>query len=220
MLALDAASVAAVLAVLWWRIVVRRPARRVVAPAALAASFVVLICVGLFAWRGPLAPGWGSHGGRLGASSGDAGPNASGPPSGSSQPPPGSTPPVTAPDRAATLPIDASISGTRRVSAGDGLRTITLTGRSTDPELSVEIDLTGPPDASGGVSLRSGVVRITPPGSAAAWTGPVIALRDATITANLSGSDGAPIGCSLAVTINRSAETWTGTVHLVAGGID
>ena len=217
MLALDAASVASVLGVLWWRIAVRRPAHRGAAPAALAASFVVLICVGLFAWRGPLAPGWGSHGGRLGASSADAGPNASGPVAGSAQPPQGSAPPATAPNLAATLPIDASISGTRRVSAADGLRTITLAGRSADPDLSVEIDLTGPPDSSGGISLRSGVVRITFPGSAAAWTGPVIALRDTTITATLTGADGAPIGCSLAVAINRSAETWTGTVHLVAG---
>ena len=217
MLALDASSVLAVLAALWWRIAVRRPAHPVAAPLALLASFVVPICVGLFAWRGPLAPAWSSHGGRLGASSEPAGPKVS---STAPTPSDGAGPSVTAPGRTAALPIDASITGTRRVSTSDGLRTITLAGDATDPQLSVTIDLTGPADASGGVTLRSGVVRVTVGGSATTWTGSVTALHDTTITASLAGPDGTQVGCTIAVAIDRSTETMTGSVHLVAGGIE
>jgi hypothetical protein len=151
MLALDGLSVVAVLAVLWWRIAIRRPSHPIAAPAALAISGVLPIALLLFAWAGPLQPDWGSHGARFGA--------------------PAAATTGAAASAGFVLPIAVNIHGSRSVSDDDGRRTVRFAATSAGgAPVALSLVLVGAPDPSGGVVLRSGVVHLAPSGSGA-WRG-------------------------------------------------
>jgi hypothetical protein len=202
---LDAVALLTVLVVLSWRIMARRPGRPAGTPVALAAPLLVAVGVGLFAWRGPLAPAWGSHGARLGAQAGTTTTTA----------PTGSPPSTTAPATHSSLPMDVSAAGARTVSDDGGNRTVTLDLRSADGTVSVRIDLQGSADASGGVVLTSGQVGVSMSDGTTRWSGPVTGLHDSTVTADLSGPGG-PVAFAADLSIDRGRQTVTSQVHLRA----
>jgi len=222
MVGLDGLAIAAVLAALWWRIAVRRPAHPVAAPLALAVSGLVPLALVAFAWTGPLQAGWSSHGARLGAGPAPvrsvARPTAGTGATGSATPTtaPGAAP-ATTPARPPAVPLDADLRGTRTVADSGGQRTITLQARSTSGAVDVRITLTGPPDASGGVQLHSGTVTVVSAGSTAGWSGAVDQLHHDTVTASLTSSDGSTAAFTATLQVDRAAGTFTGTVHLTAG---
>jgi hypothetical protein len=194
MLVLVGLSVFVVLAVVWWRIAIRRPSHPVAAPAALAVSGVLPIALVLFVWAGPLQPDWGSHGARLGA--------------------PASTSTTVALSAGLQLPLDVHISGSRSVSDEDGRRTVRFAAATEGtPVIALSVVLVGAPDPSGGVVLRTGVVHLQPTG-AGAWQGDVTRLRGDTVTASLAGPGGTTATCSIGLTIDRAAGTVDGTLQL------
>jgi hypothetical protein len=145
-------------------------------------------------WAGPLQPDWGSHGARLGA--------------------PASTSTTAAVSAALQLPLDANISGSRSVSDEDGRRTVRFAASTAGtPPIALSVVLTGAPDPSGGVVLRTGVVHLEPTGSGG-WHGDVTRLSGDTVTAALAGPGGATATCSIGLTIDRAAGTVAGTLHL------
>jgi hypothetical protein len=218
----DAVGLLTVLVVLGWRIMARRPAHPAGAPIALAAPLVVAVGVGLFAWRGPFSPTWGSHGARLGA-----GPAAASVANPSARPTPATTPstgsssapPTTAPSSGAapTLPLDATVGGPRSVSDNGGTRTVTLDMRSADGSVAIRIDLTGTPDPSGGVILNGGQVSVTL-GGTSHLNGPVTSLDGGTLTADLSGADGEAVTLTAELSVDRIRGDVSSTVHLAASG--
>lgn len=175
---------------------------------------MLAVGVGLFAWRGPLAPAWGSHGPRLGAgpSTASAASPATAPATTSSTPGSAatSTPPSTP---APNLPVDITAAGTRSVTDSDGVRVVTLDLRSADGSAAIRIDLSGSANASGGVILTSGDVTVTL-GSVVRWNGPVTALHDSTLTADLSGPDGESVTLSADLSIDGARQLVSSTVHL------
>jgi hypothetical protein len=221
---LDAAALVTVLIVLGWRIMARRPAHPAGAPIALAAPLMIAVGVGLFAWRGPLSPGWGSHGARLGAGPASASAAPSGPastPTTTSPTVPLSPPPTTAPSSGAapTFPVDANVAGSRSVSDNGGTRTVTLDMRSADGSVAVRVDLTGTPDPSGGVVLSGGDVTVMLGGSTH-LNGPVTSLSGPTLTADLSGSDGGQVALTADLSVDRVREQVSSTVHLAQSAGD
>jgi hypothetical protein len=218
---IDVVGMFTVLVLLGWRIMARRPAHPAGAPIALAAPLVVAVGVGLFAWRGPLAPAWGSHGARLGAApAGAATAAGSTPPTTSPTTPPtvpSSSPPTTAPpsSTAPTLPIDATVAGSRSVSDHGGTRTVTLDMRSADGSATVRVDLTGSPDPSGGVVLNGGDVSVVLGGSFH-LDGPVTALNGPTLTADLTGANGERVALRADLSVDRVREQVSSTVHLAS----
>ena len=199
MLALDAVALTAVFAAVLWRIGARRPAHPVMAPMALALSGLVPLALISFAVTGPLRSGWSTHGARLGQTATTA---------------PSTT---VAIGTVASPPVRATITGTRTVTDTDGERKVALVGTSgTGPDdIQVRIDLTGAPDASGGVILRGGEVQLAAVGSNQAWLGPVTSLQGNTITAELTDPSGRKAQFSADLSVDRSTETLSGTVSLV-----
>jgi hypothetical protein len=219
---LDAVGLFTVLVVLGWRIMARRPAHPAGAPIALAAPLMVAVGVGLFAWRGPLSPSWGSHGARLGAgppSTSVLTPSAGSTPPTTSPTVPSPPPPTTAPSSGAapTFPIDATVAGARSVSDNGGTRTVTLDMRSADGSVAVRVDLTGAPDPSGGVILSGGEVTVTL-GGTTHLSGAVTSLSGPTLTADLSGANGGQVALSADLSVDRVREQVSSTVHLTSEG--
>jgi sulfoxide reductase heme-binding subunit YedZ len=210
---IDAFALLAVLVVLTWRVMVRRPRHPAGRPIALVAPLVVAAGVGLFAWRGPLAPAWSSHGARLGATATNAGhfPSTTSPSARSSSPPT-AAPPSTG---ESSLPIDIVLAGRRTVVGGGDTRTVTLDLRSRDGSVTVTVDLRGSADTSGGVILDNGEVSVALARGGTRWSGPVTGLHDALLTADLSGG-GRGVTFDAAISIDRSQQTVLGHVHLRA----
>lgn len=205
-LALDGASLLAVLATLGWRMAVRRPARRGVTPALVALSTTLPVLIVLFALTGPLRAGWNSHGARLGAPAktvASASASAPGPTA--------SVPAATT----LTLPLDARVQGARSVHDTAETRTITLEGQPASGAFALRIDLVGAP-SGGGVVFDHGTVSIAPAGASTAWQGTVDALQHSVVAVVLEGPSGQHAVLTAHLTINRTNETMTASVHIGA----
>ena len=199
-LLINLACVAGVAWAIWWRLrLARGQATRL---AGLAALALVPLLTLVFAYFGPLQPGWARRAGTpatlLGnqaPATGSAGP-AGAPPSG----------------RAGVL-SGARFTGVLgiRNGPGDDRRTITITGRtSAAPREGFVIVLHGTP-SGGGISLTGGTVRIGRQGTASGFAGPVTELDGDLLVAAVSGPSGQR---RAEFTLSIRGTSVTGTVSL------
>jgi hypothetical protein len=171
LLALDALCVAAVAAAVWWRLSLAAPGLG--RTAALAGLAVVPVVTAIFAFFGPLQPGWSQRAGTPTALLGSR----------SSVVPPAG--PSSGPSVAAATGPAVRYAGrvTRSVRAGR----ITITVRAaTTGNRRLTIVLRGRPDGTG-ISMSSGTVRLGRAGRQPAEQGPVTALTGQRLTAVLDG---------------------------------
>ena len=197
MLALVAASVAAVLAAVVRRLVVGwrgwNPARVGLALGAI----VVPVVLGAWVVVAPLRPGWAARAGTpkelLATSSSVSVVSAP------------SAPAAPAP---IVLPARASGQGTTKLDRlPGGLARVTVTLRTRDgTPLDIRVVLNGRQFGTG-VSMTNGSVVLTPPDGAAAYRGAVTGLEGGNVAATLTDGHGDQIGLSLALQIASSGET-------------
>ena len=206
-LAIDVACVAAVAWAVWWRL--RMAQRRALRAGGLLTLAFVPLLTAIFVYAGPLRPGWSLRAGTPAALLG------SHVPAGAAQ---GRGRPGTAsPDGSRQSPklTAARFAGHLTVRDGPGAhrRTVTITGRTkAAPRRSFVIVLRGTP-AGSGISLTAGTVTIGRPGTAGAYSGPVVRLAGHELVAAVSGQAGQRSARFVLIVKGTAV---TGTVTLVA----
>lgn len=185
MIALVAASIAAMVAAVIWRVLSGwsgwEPARAML----VAGTVLVPPALALWILFGPLAAGWAVRAGtpaNLLASSSKARPAP--------------TP------QAIVLPDQAAFSGSVRIVQGEGVAATLAANVRTSSEnpLSVAIVLDGD-EGGGGFEVRSGTVRLVPPEGAAIYRGRVTGLDDGVLRARLSDGFGDVIDLQIQLSI-------------------
>jgi sulfoxide reductase heme-binding subunit YedZ len=196
MLALVAASVAAVGAATLWRLVAGWPAWAPSRVIMLAGLVTVPAAIGLWALAGPLQPGWAPRAGTPAsllrtvttASSGS---------------------PVTVPAAPPlVLPSDGTVQGTtklHRLSGGQAKVVVSIASMGT-PKLEIMVVLKGQA-LSQGVSMTSSSVTLAPPQGAAVYRGNVTGLSGGNVSASLSDGHGDEIQLILALQIDSLGAT-------------
>lgn len=205
MLALVALSVVAVAAAIGWRVAVGWSSW---SPPRLAmAMSVVAMPLALVAWlaSGPLRAGWAKTAGTPTTilTGGTVAASGSGP------------------DSALVLPSQARFAGQAQMGNQNsaGLVTLTVTGQTGgSPRLSLLIQLEGTVSGEGGLSVRAGTVKLTPPDGAAVYQGTVATLSAAGLSANLSDGQGDQIGLTLQLQISPSG-TVSGAIAISPGSV-
>lgn len=203
--------VAVVLAV-WWRVAAGWPDRERQRIIVVAASAIAPLAIALWAFAGPLQPGWARRAGTpaslLGATAAatDGAAGADGVATSDTQP-------MAPAPSGLTTPFDASVDGTVTDPGPDrrGNETITidvtLNGGATG---SLQVVLNGRANEGGGVSLESSTVTLTGAGGDS-FTGTVSSLRGDAIDAQLQSPSGATLSLALQLAIDGGRVT--GTAH-------
>jgi sulfoxide reductase heme-binding subunit YedZ len=197
-LGIDVVCVAAVGWAIWWRLsLTTNPTVRTAGLLTLAAAPLLTL---VFALSGPLQPGWARRAGtpvKLLGSQGRAAARHLGA------------------GRPGAL-VNARFRGHLSVTGRRSQRVITITGRTlTAPAEGFVIVLRGTPSGSG-VNLTGGTVRIGRPGTAAAYTGPVVRLAGQELVAAVSGQAGQR-QARFTMTINGAAVTGTLSLRTATG---
>jgi hypothetical protein len=204
--------VVAVIAALGWRLTTARAMTsgwRI--GAAISATFV-LLAMAVFAFAGPLQPGWSRRSGTSNAvlAQISAAASASAVPS-SGQAPSGSTTlPAAIPAVSPSTPFESALDGTYSLSGPDGAGQVLvqLSMRVATDGLPLVVDLTGP-EVNGGVAMTSSQVTF------GTQHGAVTLLDGSTIGVTVSGSGGSE-NLTMQLELNRAAGTVSGTVSAVA----
>jgi sulfoxide reductase heme-binding subunit YedZ len=174
MLGIDAVCAVAILAALGWRLtLVAGPRRRLAAMAAVAAAPLATI---VFAAAGPLQPGWAARAGTPPALLGHGGAAGA-----------AASPPATGAGPAQALTA-GPFAGTISQSGQEGPATVTITGRTSgaaQQDILITLHGTAAGDGGGLVNV-TGELKVTPAGSAAAYSGPVTVNGDV-LTATVTG---------------------------------
>jgi sulfoxide reductase heme-binding subunit YedZ len=190
MVALDVVALAAVCAAVCWRLAVTwRPGVRG-QWGAVAAVISVPLAVGLWAFAGPLQPGW-ARSRRVGTT--------------------GTGSVVSEPERAG---FAGAVSATRTTNATDGSATETVSIRGSVAGLlglHLDLELTGRA-LDQGVALTDGRLTLGPPGAPARWTGRVVRLEGGHVEARVVDGSGRWLAVALDLQIDESGQTVTGTV--------
>jgi sulfoxide reductase heme-binding subunit YedZ len=207
LLGLDAACVAAVLVVLFWRLSVGWPdaARLRILGGVAAVLAPVLVAVWLAV--GPLQPGWAARAGTpasLLSFSASTARAASPSPS-----------PSTSSDNLPDPPFTASLSGTirQRESEDDQQGVVVIRGILSGGAVGrLLIELEGTALPGGGVQLTQSQVALGGPTGAAIYQGMVTALDGPRIVASLSATGRPSIRLAVDLNIDRFSNTMSGTV--------
>jgi methionine sulfoxide reductase heme-binding subunit len=197
-LGIDVVCVAAVGWAIWWRLsLTTSPTIRTAGLLTLTAAPLLTL---VFVLWGPLQPGWARRAGTPVKLLGSAG-RAVARHVGGGQ-------------RGAL--VNARFRGHLSVTGGPSQRTITITGRTlTEPAQAFVIVLRGTPSGSG-VNLTGGTVRIGRPGTAAAYSGPVVRLAGQELVAAVSGEAGQR-QAQFTMTIKGAAVTGTVSLRTATG---
>lgn len=196
MLALVAASVAAVGAATLWRVVAGWPAWSPGRVIMLGGLVTVPAVLGFWAFAGPLQPGWAPRAGTPASllrtvATASSGPTVTVP----------AAPPLV-------LPSEGTIQGTTKLHrlSGGQVRVVISVGSMGTPKLEIRIVLEGQ-QLGEGVSMSSGSVTLTPPQGAAAYRGNVTGLSGGSVAASLSDGHGDEIQLLLALQIDSVGGT-------------
>ena len=207
-LALTAICVVAVAAAVCVRTLRGWPERRGIRSGALVIT--AILAIALIAWLpgGPLGHGWARRSGTPVSLLGSSAPTAA-----SSVTAGASTP--SSPSGTLSGPFNANLSGTIKQGPGPGpglvaVKIATSFSGSVAGTLDIEID--GPPVGEGGVALRSSSVTLGSPPTAVVYHGKVVALNGNRLLARVRGSDGKSLSLQVALAVNASARTVTGTL--------
>lgn len=214
-LAVNVACVVAVLAAVWWRLAVGWPSRTGVRVAALSASIVAPVLLGVWLLAGPLAAGWARTAGtptRLLTRSNSPATAATSGQTG------------TAPSAASSLPavpFSATVSGTSEQSQPDSTGRVTVrlsAALSGGANGSLDVALRGQPLAGGGVLLDQGTVGLGPTSQPDQYHGSVIGLRGSEIIADLRNDSGSELEVLLRVSVDRTSNRVTGALQTMSPG--
>lgn len=198
MLALDALSLAVVLAALRWRLARTQPSAFARA-ATVSATIVGTVGVAAFLVAGPLRAGWARTAGT------PPGPNggiaAAGVASGADA------------SAQTSLPAEAAFSGSARQRAGtNGTIVLDLSGTvAGSVPLVLDIQLQGQ-EAGGGLAVRGGEVRLGPQDDPSRYQGSIAGIDDGRIQAQLRDAGGASVTLVAALRIAGSSGDVSGTV--------
>jgi len=232
-LVLYLASLAVVVAAVWWRLAEAwRPAvpRTELTVVATVASVVLPLAIVAWLFGGPLRPGWSRRAGtptsilaKLGATTVTAGgATASGggglatggsAPTGSAAGTAGSTG-----GAAFTSAFSDSLQGSLSQSGpdGSGLATVTISGDLTGSAPGrIAIVLHGTPVSGGGIAMSSGTATLGPATAPSQFSGTVVALRGARLDISMGGASGPGFRVSVRLELDQS-DTVSGTV--IGGG--
>jgi len=233
-LAVTAGCFIAVGAALTWRLANARPEPSGPRTGAVVAAVVVALAVVVWTAAGPLQRGWARRAGTplallastsaAASASVSASASASAPSPTSNSPAGGAGSPVPSPSQAAPpstvgasfrQPFSASITGTIRQAAADanGSTTITILGTlSGGASGTLQVVLHGTAAAGGGVTVDSSEMTIGPPAQPRQYQGPILRLRGSALGATVRDNLGEALTVDLQMAIDRSAETFTGSV--------
>lgn len=218
-LAVVAACTAAVAASGLWRLTVGWPAHAGVRVVAAAAAVVIGLVTAVWAWAGPLSPGWARRAGTptaiLARSAGNAAP-VSGTPGGLSGGATGSGTRSGSSSAFPAVPFTAQVSGTVTFASGpaSGDRTVTL-AMANGNAVRLKVTISGPP-VSGGVEMAASSVSLGPATAPARYTGQLSALAGTAMQAVVAGA-----GQRLTLVIDLTSQTSTtvaGTVMVQRTG--
>lgn len=225
-LAIVALCVLAVAGVGLWRLTAGWPAHAGVRVAAAAAAVIIGLVTAVWAWGGPLSPGWARRAGtpaallaRAAGNAAPAGSTTSGasPASGSSG---GSAGGGTRSGSSGfpAVPFTAQLSGTVAFGpeSASGDRTVTLAMGNGDA-VRLKVAITGPA-IQGGVEMAASSVSLGPASAPARYTGRVAQLEGTVMQATVSGA-GQQLVLGISLT-NQTSTTATGTltVQAASGG--
>jgi hypothetical protein len=187
MVALDVLSLVAVGAAICWRLAATwRPGSRVQL-GAVAALISVPLGIGLWAFAGPLQPGWARAKRAVVAANLTAEPESAG--------------------------FTGAVTGTRtsRPVAANAT-TVSIRGVVAGPlGLHLDLELTGRA-LNQGVALQVGRLKLGPIGARARWTGRVVGLAGGHVEARVADASGRLLGVTLELQIGPSGNTVTGTM--------
>jgi methionine sulfoxide reductase heme-binding subunit len=188
MVALDVIALASVCAAVCWRLAVTWRPDLPVQWGAVAALVVVPLGVGLWAFLGPLQPGWAR------------------------------AKPSAAARLAAIEPESAgfggTVAGTRAVSASgaSGLTTVSIRGAVSSPlGLQVDLELTGRPRAQG-VALDVGKLTLGPSAAPGRWSGRVVQLNGGHVEARVADRFGHGLAVDLELQVGPAGRAFSGTI--------
>jgi sulfoxide reductase heme-binding subunit YedZ len=188
MVALDVVALVSVCAAVCWRLTVgwrpELPGRW----GALAALIIVPVAVGVWAFVGPLQPGWARAKPSAAARLAAAEPESAG--------------------------FNGAITGTRAVSAtsGAGMTTVAIRGAVAAPlNLQLDLELTGRPRAQG-VALEVGRLALGPSAAPTRWNGRVINLNGGHVEARVADATGHELLVDLALTVGPAGRGFSGTI--------
>ena len=203
--------VVAVLAALGWRLATARAATSGLRFGAAVGATLVLFGVAVFAFAGPLQPGWSRRAGTSSAVLAQTGTvaSANGVPV-SQRTPTSTTLPTTGVGTAPDLSFSSGLDGTYSVYGPEssGQVRVLLSMHLRTGGLALVVDLSGP-EVNGGVAMTSSQVTF------GAQHGSVIMLDGSTIGATVSGPGGSE-RLTMQLALNRAAGTVSGTVSGVA----
>jgi len=204
MLILVVACVAAVVAVVGWRIVASWPARA--GPRVLAGVTTVTALVALAAWTasGPLRPGWAARAGTprallAGSHRSVTGPAPSTPTTSTSAPAVSGAALPAPPYRA---PLVGTIS--QGVVSGGAVR-VDIVARTTGSlDAVLDVVILGTPDGSGGVAMQQSQVTFGTPGAPSQFAGRVSTLEGSRVVLALADQAGRPLDLRVDLSISGS----------------
>ena len=208
--------VVTVIGALGWRLVTARAMTSGWRIGAAVGATFVLLGVAVFAFAGPLQPGWSRRSGTSSAvlaqisaavSAGGVSSSGRASSSGSSS----TTLPTAVPTALPSTPFSSGLNGTYSISGPDGAgqMRVQLSMRLATDGLPLVVELTGP-EVDGGVSMNSSQVTFGP------QHGTVTLLDGLTIGATVSGSGGSE-SLTIQLNLNRATRAVSGTVSGVAG---
>ena len=190
-------------------------------------STMGLAAIVLFAWQGPLRPGWARRAGtpvRLlaGASTSASGSTLATPGAASQATAPASKPasaPAT-PARPLTIPFTSSLAGSltrTRASSGQEVVTITTTvANGTDAILRIVVR--GAPLSGGGVEMQSSSASLGPPGQPEQFQGDIVSLAGSRLRLVLRDGASQEIDLAVGLQIDESSGTVSGTITAQPAG--
>jgi sulfoxide reductase heme-binding subunit YedZ len=188
MVALDIVALIAVCAAVSWRLIVTWRPDLPALWSAVAALVVVPLGLGLWAFFGPLQPGWAR------------------------------AKPTAAAQLAATEPeslgFGGTVTGTRSVGAPDaaGLTTVSIRGAvSAAVALRFHLNLTGRPRAQG-VALDVGRLSLGPATEPGRWSGRVVQLDGGHVVARISDRSGHGLAVDLELNVGAAGRAFSGTI--------
>ncbi|HEY3701403.1 MAG TPA: ferric reductase-like transmembrane domain-containing protein [Acidimicrobiales bacterium] len=221
MQAVTIACVGAVVLAVWWRVAAGWPAPRGPRLAGLAASVVVPIVIGAWAFSGPLESGWARRAGtpsNLLASSSPTATSGSGSTSGSSG---GSAPPSTAaPSTFGQAPFTGTLEGTLVQSAPDagGLVTVRIdTALEGAVAGRLVVTIQGRAARTEGVDLSTSTVTLGPLQQPGMYKGKVTDLEGTRLVMAATNAQGAALTLSTRLQTDPSSNAVSGMLRATPG---
>ncbi len=209
-LLIDAACIAAVLGMLWWRLAAGWPANPAIRLTSAAVSLATPIALGAWLLAGPLAPGWAARAGTPAALLGhSSAAGAQGSPQASS--PPGRPGDGAAPALPFTAKAAGSVTESQPDASGQVTVSIQVTTKGAAPTV-LGIHLEGTPDGSGGVKMTASQVTWGPASDPRRYRGQITALDGDQIQAVVSGAGGTAL--ALTANLRLAGNSASGTLHV------